>query len=205
MNAFRLFLPVIAVSFVASLHAETPLAFQGTPNPPAGQVAHSLFWIADTRKMDEFLNYFHLEDVHAGSYAGEVLPDTRTAWRDYAIEATVLAQAGRDAEAAAKIGQMLKLAAVYRSFGGLQNVVQGAEISYLAGLTTERLGRNVAVQVRSPYVEKDASDSLITLENQIGAGKNQVTPSFWEALEKCVVDTHYRLALCASPSIAEAH
>jgi hypothetical protein len=84
-------------------------------------------------------------------------------------------------------------------------VVQGAEIAYLAGLTTERLGRNVAIQVRSPYLEKDASDCLITLENQIGAGKGQVTPSFWTALEKCVVDTHYRLALCGGPSLAEAH
>jgi hypothetical protein len=155
--------------------------------------------------MDEFLNYFQLADVRAGSYAGEVLPDTRTAWRDYALEATALARRGKDTEAAAKIGQMLKLAAVYRSFGGLQNVVQGAEIAYLAGRTTEKLGKNVALQVQSPYLEKDAADCLITLETQAGAEKTQVTSSFWTQLEKYVVDTHYRLALCGGPSLASVH
>jgi len=206
MKSFRLLLPLVAASLVTSLHAETPTrTFHHDPAPPTGHVAASLLWVADTRKMDEFLNYFDLADVHAGSYAGEVLPDTRTAWRDYAIEATVLARQGKNTEAAGKIGQMLKLAAVYRSFGGLQNVVQGEEIAYLAGRTTEKLGKNVAMQVHSPYLEKEAADCLIALENLAGAEKAQVTPSFWAHLEQVVVDTHYRLAMCGGGSLAAAH
>ena len=67
---------------------------------------------------------------HGGAYVP-------TSWRDYAREARSLAQQGRVADAAGRLAQMLKLAAVYRAFGGLENTVQSEEIRYLAGLTAE--------------------------------------------------------------------
>ena len=143
--------------------------------------------------MDAFLANIQLPEVRDGAYASETLPDTRMAWRDYAQEATLLARNGKPAEAAARLGQMLKLAAVYRAFGGLQNVVRGEEIRDLAGLTAEKLGAPVASLIRSPYLEKDASDCLVAIESKIGEEKNRVTPSFWRNFEMAAVNTHYRL------------
>ncbi len=164
-------------------------------------VSKSLFWVADTRKMDALLATFQPADLRDGAYAGEVLPDTRAAWRDYAGEATMLAVRGQQAEAAAKLAQMLKLAAVYRAFGGLQNVVQGEEIRHLAGLTAEKLGKAVTALIQSPYLEKDASDCLVSIETQVGDEKNAVTSSFWRHLEMGAVETHYRLSP-DSPALA---
>lgn len=168
-------------------------ASQNESAPPAGRTSENLFWIADSRKMDAFLANYRPEDVRVGSYKGEVLPDTRVAWRDYAREANTFAREGRHAEAAGRLAQMLKLAAVYRSFGGLQNVVQGEEIRHLAGLTAERLGKPVTDLLDSPYLEKDASDCLLSIETQVGDEKNEVTASFWHHLEMGAVDSHYRL------------
>jgi len=204
MKSVHFLLSVLAFSATASLHAESSGAFQGPPAPPAGRVSSYLFWIADTRKMDNFLANFQQDDLRAGAYAGEVLPDTRSAWRDYAREATALARQGRQAESAAKLGQMLKLAAVYRSFGGLQNVVQGEEIRYLAGLTAAKLGRNVTALIQSPYLEKDASDCLVAIEAQVGSEVRQMRPSFWRNLEMIAVQTHYRLS-SDSTSLADTH
>ncbi|MDR3401470.1 MAG: hypothetical protein P4L99_03140 [Chthoniobacter sp.] len=204
MKSLRLLFPVLTLSLAASLHAEPATAFQGPPTPAAGQVSKSLFWVADTRKMDAFLATFQPADLRDGAYAGEVLPDTRAAWRDYAGEATVLASRGKQTEAAAKLAQMLKLAAVYHAFGGLQNVVQGEEIRHLAGLTAEKLGKAVTALIQSPYLEKDASDCLVSIESQVGDDKNKVTPSFWRHLEMGAVESHYRLS-ADSAALAAAH
>ncbi len=182
---------------VGQLCAESPVisgAFHGTAAPAAGKVSADLFWIADTRKMDAFLANVQHTDLRCASYEGEVLPDTRVAWRDYASEAKALARTGCVSEAAGKLGQMLKLAAVYRSFGGLQNVVQGEEIRHLAGLTASQLGTVVTSRIQSPYLEADAADCLVLLETKAGAEKAQVTPSFWRHLEQGAVETHFRLS-----------
>ena len=182
---------------VGQMHAE-PLAPSGASYrksaPDAGKVSAALFWVADSRKMDAFLANVQLTNLRAASYDGEVLPDTRVAWRDYAMEAKALARKGCVSEAAGRLAQMLKLAAVYRSFGGLQNVVQGEEIRQLAGLTAAELGTTVTSRILSPYLEADAADCLVLLEAQAGAEKAQVTPSFWRHLEQVAVDTHYRLS-----------
>jgi len=192
MKNLCLLLPVLALTCAVQLHAE-PSAFQGPVSPAPGKVSQSLFWIADTAKMDAFLANIQLSQVRDGAYTNETLPDTRVAWRDYALEATLLARNCKPAEAAARLGQMLKLAAVYRSFGGLQNVVRGEEIRNLAGLTAEKLGTPVTSLIRSPYLEKDASDCLIAIEAKIGDEKGRVTSSFWRNFEMEAVNTHYRL------------
>lgn len=144
--------------------------------------------------MDTFLASFPINEVRVGAYQGEVLPDTRAAWRDYSREAMELAHEGRNADAASRLAQMLKLAAMYRAFGGLQNVVQGEEIRHLAGLTAEKLGKSVTALIQSPYLEKDAADCLLSIEAQIGDEKNRVTPSFWHHFEREAVNSHYRLS-----------
>lgn len=168
-------------------------ALQQDAAPAAGKVAGELLWIADTHKMDRFLARFTANDLHPDAYAGEVLPDTRAAWRDYALQAVSLAKRGREAQAAAKLSQMLKLAALYRSFGGLQNVVQSEEIRYSAGLTAEMLGNNVTALIRSPYLEKDADECVSHMESQIGAQKDEVTPAFLLHLKTVAIESHTRL------------
>jgi hypothetical protein len=193
MKTLPILISALAICSALRLEAEPETAFQGEVSPPAGKASERLFWIADSRKMDAFLATFRPQDLHVGAYKGEVLPDTRVAWRDYALEATTLARQGRNAEAGARLAQMLKLAAVYRSFGGLQNVVQGEEIRHLAGVTAEKLGNSVVIYIRSPYLEKDASDCLLSIEAHIGGERNQVTDSFWRNFEMGAVDTYYRL------------
>ena len=196
MKTLHILLPALALTCAAQLRAEAP-AFQGPVSPAPGKVSQSLFWIADTTKMDAFLANIQMAEVRDGAYAGETLPDTRMAWRDYAQEATILARNGKPADAAERLGQMLKLAAVYRSFGGLQNVVRGEEIRTLAGLTAEKLGTPVTSLIRSPYLEKDASDCLMAIESKIGAEKGRVTPSFWRNFEVAAVN---RTLPMASPA-----
>jgi hypothetical protein len=202
MKTLPLLLSVLAIVSALPLEAEPKEALQNEISPPAGSVSQRLFWIADSRKMDAFLASFRPEELRVGSYRGEVLPDTRVAWRDYAREATALARQGRNAEAAGRLAQMLKLAAVYRSFGGLQNVTQGEEIRHLAGVIAERLGRPVTMLIQSPYLEKDASDCLLSIEAQIGDERRQVTASFWRHLEMGAVDSHYRLTGNSAPLAA---
>jgi len=203
-----LLLPILAfcgaaAPLLAAPTTNTAPATRQNACPAAGKTFKDLFWIADTRKMDAFLANVEMEELQAGSYGGEILPDTRVAWRDYALEARALSREGRNTEAAERLGQMLKLAAVYTSFGGLQNVVQAEEIRFLAGRTATKLGSNVAALIHSPYLEKDAADCLLTLEAKAGAEKNQVTPSFWRALERGVVENHYRLTSCNSVKLAQ--
>lgn len=194
MKTLPFLFSVLFFSAVLPLGAAPQDALQNESMPPAGKVYQSLFWIADSRKMDAFLAIYRPEEVRAGSYKMEVLPDTRVAWRDYAREATKLARQGRHAEAAGRLAQMLKLASVYRAFGGLQNVVQGEEIRHLAGVTAEKLGRPVTDLIQSPYLEKDASDCLLSIEAQIGDDRGRVTPSFWHHFEMEAVNSHYRLS-----------
>ena len=193
MKTLPLLFSALVFSGALPLGAASQNAVQDGVTPPAGKVAENLFWIADSRKMDKFLANYQPEEMRVRSYKGEVLPDTRVAWRDYALEATALARQGRNAEAAGRLAQMLKLAAIYREFGGLQNVVQGEEIRHLAGLTAAKLGRPVITLIQSPYLEKDASDCLLSIEKKVGDEKGQVTPSFWKHLEMGAVDSHYRL------------
>jgi hypothetical protein len=186
-------IPVLALGCAAQLRAEHP-APEGPVSPARGTVSKNLLWVADTVKMDAFLANVQLPETRDSTFVGEILPDTRAAWRDYAQEAILFARHGKPAEAAARLGQMLKLAAVYRSFGGLQNVVQGEEIRNLAGLTAEKLGAPVTSLIHSPYLEKDASDCLIAIETKVGNTKGRVTASFWRSFEMAAVDTHYRLS-----------
>lgn len=194
MKTSPFLLSVLALFFALPLHAEPREPAQKPETPPASKVSQTLFWIADSRKMDAFLAHISMEEIRAGAYPEEVLPDTRAAWRDYAREARALAHDGHNAEAANRLAQMLKLAAVYRAFGGLQNVVQGEEIRQLAGVTAEKLGKPVTDLIQSPYLEKDAADCLLAIEAKVGDGKKQVTPSFWHHFEKEAVNSHYRLS-----------
>jgi hypothetical protein len=73
-------------------------------------------------------------------------------------------------------------------------VAQGEEIRHLAGLTAEKLGKPVTALIKSPYLEKDASDCLLSIEAQIGDEINHVTPSFWHHFEMEAVNSHYRLS-----------
>ena len=152
--------------------------------------------------MDEFLAKVQLPDSSKGKALIEVLPDTRTAWRDYAAEARSFARKSRNAEAAARLGQMLKLAAVYRAFGGLENMVQSEEIRHLAGLTASELGSPVATKIRSPYIEKNAAQCVAVLESKIGDEMNLISPSFRRNLTQRAVETHARLTSAGSFAIA---
>ena len=140
-----------ALAFLAALSSTSLSAAPQTgehrePARAAGKVASDLFWVADSRKMDAFLAPVQLPEF-PGADTREVLPDTRTAWWDYAREAKTFAVRGKYAEARARIGQMLKLAAVYRHFGGLENVVRSEEIRYLAGCVAEESGTVVTVML----------------------------------------------------------
>lgn len=144
--------------------------------------------------MDEFLTKVPVAKWRNGAPRREVLPETTTAWRDYAYQARLLAAQGRDAEAAGRLAQMVKLAAVYRAHGGLQNMVQAEEIRYLAGRTAVELGSGVAARIQSPYLEKTPADCLAIIESWAGGEKGQVSPEFWRQLQDRAVLTHYRLA-----------
>ena len=186
-----------ALAFVAALSSTTLRAapVQGRQREPAraaGKVASDLFWVADSRKMDEFLAPVQLPEF-PGADTREVLPDTRTAWWDYAREAKTFAIRGKYAEARARIGQMLKLAAVYRHFGGLENVVRSEEIRYLAGCVAEESGSAIAGRIESPYLEKNVTECLANLESKGGMDKGATSTEFWQHLRERARVTHARL------------
>ena len=186
-----------ALAFVAAL-SSTPLRAapaQGQQRGPAraaGKVASDLFWVADSRKMDEFLAPVQLPEF-PGADTREVLPDTRTAWWDYAREAKAFAVRGKYVEARARISQMLKLAAVYRHFGGLENVVRAEEIRYLAGCVAEESGRAISGRIESPYLEKNVTECLANLESKGGMEKGATSAEFWQHLRDRARVTHARL------------
>lgn len=185
-------LALIAALSGASLFAAPPQGQNRGPARAAGKVASDLFWVADTRKMDEFLAPIQLAEF-PGADSREVLPDTRSAWWDYAREAKAYAARGKYAEAKGRIGQLLKLAAVYRHFGGLENVVRSEEIRYLAGWVAEESGSRVAGQIESPYIEKTVAECLANLESKGGMDKRAVTSEFWQHLRERARVSHARL------------
>jgi hypothetical protein len=152
--------------------------------------------------MDACLATVPVAEWRNGAPTREVLPETTTAWRDYAAEARSLARRGRAEEAAARLAQMVKLAAVYRAHGGLQNMVQAEEIRYHAGRTAAELGSAVTAKIQSPYLEKSPDDCLAILESWAGAEKGQVTQSFWHHLQSRAVLTHARLSAASRTSLA---
>ena len=205
LNLLLPFLTFCAATSLGQPTADTPEipdALTQSPAPAAGKVAADLFWVADSRKMDEFLATVQLPRNSTGKNLIEVLPDTRTAWRDYAAEARAYARKSRTAEASARLGQMLKLAAVYRAFGGLENMVQSEDIRHLAGLTAAELGTPVSSKIRSPYIEKDAAQCVAVLESKIGDEMNLISPSFRRNLTARAVATHARLSSASSFAIA---
>lgn len=161
------------------------------PAPAPSTASQDLFWIADTRKMDDFLAKIDLAQVRAGAYKSETLPDTRSVWRDYAREAKFFASHADAPAARNRIGQMLKLAAVYRTFGGLQNVVQGEEIRALAGQTADQISVG---GIDSPYLEDTLDDCLAQVARQIGLDPGSARTFFMDHLMSSVRDSYSLLA-----------
>ena len=159
----------------------------------AASVADDLFWIADARKMDAFLAPVRLPEL-PGADSRAVLPDTRTAWWDYARQAKGLTVQGKFPEARARIHQMLKLAAVYRHFGGLENVVRAEEIRYLAGMVAVESGGAITGRLDSPYLEKNVADCLAVIEAKAGMEKGASNEEFWRHLRERARVTYARLA-----------
>ena len=192
MKALPVLLSLLALS-VGPLSAAPQGGEQRGPAPTAGKVASDLFWVADARKMDAFLAAVQLSEL-PGADSRTVLPDTRTAWWDYARQAKGLAVQGRYPEARARISQMLKLAAVYRHFGGLENVVRAEEIRYLAGMVAVESGSGITGRIDSPYLEKNVTACLATLEAKGGMDKRATSEEFWQHLRERARTTHARLA-----------
>jgi hypothetical protein len=165
-------------------------------DPAVSTVSHDLFWIADTAKMDRYLSTVDLATIQHDAYAGEVLPDTRVAWRDYASQAWEFAGRGEDAAVVERIGQMLKLAAVYRQFGGLQNVAQGEEIRALAGQTVQKLGYG--------GLESNPDECVALIERQAGAEKGEVRSIFWQHLLATACQSCARLSGQPGHALASA-
>ena len=204
MKLFTLLLPILTLCG-SQLCAQPPKPadpLSRASMPVATNVAADLFWVADSRKMDQFLAQVQLPDADGTASFGGVLPDTRSAWRDYALEARAFARQGRVADAAGRLAQMLKLAAVYRAAGGLENVVQGEEIRYLAGLMAAELGSAVTTRIQSPYLEKNAAQCLALLESKLGGSTARLNPSFWQNLAQRALETHARLARAGSVALA---
>ena len=177
---------------MAALRAAPPHAENRGPARAASQVASDLLWVADSRKMDAFLALVQLPEF-PGADTREVLPDTRTVWWDYAREAKAFAVRGKYAEARARIAQMLKLAAVYRHFGGLENVVRSEEIRYLAGCVAEESGRAISGRIESPYLDKNVAECLASLESKCGMDIGATSSEFWQHLRDRARVTHARL------------
>ncbi|HEY3901172.1 MAG TPA: hypothetical protein VGM54_21355 [Chthoniobacter sp.] len=166
-------------------------AFHREPAPVISNVSHSLIWIGDARKMDEFLA--EMDPKETATVRGyEVLPDTRGVWHEYARQAWAFAERGDDDGVAGRINQMLKLAALYREFGGLQNVVQSEEIRYLAGRTVQELG--YGGRIKSQYLEMNSQECMATIQRLAGAERGEVTPAFWQHLLAVSRQSFLRLA-----------
>lgn len=192
MKTLPAFLALLALS-ASQLGAAPEDGGTRAPAPTAGSVAGDLFWIADARKMDAFLAPVRLAEL-PGADSRAVLPDTRTAWWDYARQAKSLTVQGKYPEARARIGQMLKLAAVYRHFGGLENVVRAEEIRYLAGMVAVESGGAITGRLDSPYLEKNVADCLAILEAKGGAERGASSEEFWHHLRARARVTYARLA-----------
>jgi hypothetical protein len=194
LSTILLSLTVTAAVNADSAPAETVAegigAFHREPSPVISNISHSLVWIADARKMDEFLAPLDPKETAAHGY--EVLPDTRGVWHEYARQAWAYAQRGEDDRVADRISQMLKLAALYREFGGLQNVVQAEEIRYLAGRTVQELG--YGGRIKSRYLEMNSQDCMATIQRLAGSERQEVTPEFWQHLLAVSRQSYLRLS-----------
>jgi hypothetical protein len=199
-------LSILLISGFASWAADSTThpvgAFHHEPAPLASSVAKSLVWIADARKMDEFLAPIDPTCKNEAARAYEVLPDTRVVWREYARQASAYAERGDDEGVAGRIGQMLKLAALYRQFGGLQNVAQAEEIRYLAGRTVQQLG--YGGRIKSPYLESCSQDCMATIQRLAGSERDEVTPEFWQHLLAVAHQSFARLSGQSSRAAAVA-
>lgn len=193
-------LTFLAATSVSAFAESIPVAFRTEATPDPSVVSQEIFWIADTRKMDEFLAKLDVAQVRAGAYESEMLPDTRGVWRDYAREAKHFAARNDFASAQQRLGQMLKLAAIYRGFGGLQNVVQGEEIRTLAGQTASQIG--CTSRLDSPYLESSLADCLTLLARQIAADKGAARPHFHTGLIEAARLSYLRLAGGSAPLAA---
>jgi hypothetical protein len=160
--------------------AREPGAFHHSPDPPASSVSQDLYWIADTRKMDRFLAEVDISAIRDDAYPGEILPDTRVVWREYARQACDSAAKSDDAAVNERIGQMLKLAALYRQFGGLQNVAQGEEIRALAGQTVQALGYGGLIH--SPYLLSNIAAAVEISQRKAAGESAEVRSIFWQHL-----------------------
>ena len=189
MKTLPALLSLLALS-AGQLSAAPPA---GETAPTAAKVASDLFWIADARKMDAFLAPVQLSEL-PGADSRTVLPDTRTVWWDYARQAKSLTVQGKYPEARARIGQMLKLSAVYRHFGGLENVVRAEEIRYLAGMVAVESGGAITGRLDSPYLEKNVTDCLANLEAKGGMEKGATSEEFWQHLRARARVNYARLA-----------
>ncbi len=192
MKTLPAFLALVALS-ARQLGAAPADGGTRAPAPTAVSVAGDLFWVADARKMDAFLAPVRLAEL-PGADTRAVLPDTRTAWWDYARQAKSLTVQGKYPEARARISQMLKLAAVYRHFGGLENVVRAEEIRYLAGMVAVESGGAITGRIESPYLEKNVGECLAILEAKGGMEKGATSEEFWQHLRERARVTHARLA-----------
>jgi len=192
MKATLLLIVLLFFRGVGFSKDQEPKAFHQDPVPTSSKVSQDLFWIADTRKMDQFLAQVDFATIGGDAYGGEVLPDTRVVWREYARRASEFAAKADDAAVNDRIGQMLKLAAVYREFGGLQNVAQGEEIRALAGQTVQALGYGGLIH--SPYLESNVAEVLELIERKAGSGKAEVRPIFWRHMIDTARRSYARLS-----------
>jgi hypothetical protein len=195
-----LFVTLLTATGLRTFAESTPAPRPETPS--ASRVGQGIFWIADTRKMDAFLATLDLATIRDGATHQETLPDTRSVWRDYAHEARVLALRKDTKGAQNRLGQMLKLAALYRAYGGLQNVAQGEEIRALAGQTARQTGCGGLID--SPYLEHTLGECLAQIEQQAGADRGAVRPAFWQHLMESARDSFLRLSGQAGGAVADS-
>jgi len=85
------------------------------------------------------------------------------------------------------------LAAVYRDFGGFQNVAQGEEIRCLAGHVAEEL--NYGGRLSPRYLECSVQDCLHSLEISAGLDATKVAPEFWQHFVEYAAQNWARLAI----------
>ena len=177
-----------------------PKGASSESTPVDTTLSHQLLWIADTHKMDLFLADLEIATVQYDLSIGKMLTDTRVVWREYARQAWECAAKGDDAAVVERIGQMLKLAEMYRQVGGLQNVSQGEEIRALAGLVVQKLG--YSGRIISPYLESNAEDCVALIEKQAGSEQRDARPVYWRHLLSTARQSFARLSGQPSHTLA---
>jgi hypothetical protein len=141
--------------------------------------------------MDRYLAQLDFDPMGEDAYAGEVLPDTRLAWREYARQARKFAEKADDTRVNERIGQMLKLAEVYRKFGGLQNIALAEEIRAAAAQTVQATG--YGGRIRSTYLEANVAEVIAAIERNVAGERNEVRPIFLQHLLETARRSYARL------------